>query len=90
MVSVMMLSGDNQRTVDFIAKQVGIDEPRGDLLPDDKVAAVKALRAKHGVVGMVGDGVNDAPAMARATLGIAMGAAGSDAAIVQKMRSFFC
>jgi Cd2+/Zn2+-exporting ATPase len=80
-VSVMMLSGDNQRTVDFIAKQVGIDEPRGDLLPDDKVAAVKALREKYGVVGMVGDGVNDAPAMATATIGIAMGMAGTDAAI---------
>lgn len=80
-VSVMMLSGDNQRAVDFIAKQVGIDEPRGDLLPDDKVAAVKALREKHGVVGMVGDGVNDAPAMATANIGIAMGMAGTDAAI---------
>lgn len=80
-VSVMMLSGDNQRAVDFIAKQVGIDEPRGDLLPDDKVAAVKALRDKHGVVGMVGDGVNDAPAMATANIGIAMGMAGTDAAI---------
>jgi Cd2+/Zn2+-exporting ATPase len=80
-VSVMMLSGDNQRAVNFIAKQVGIDEPRGDLLPDDKVAAVKALREKHGVVGMVGDGVNDAPAMATANIGIAMGMAGTDAAI---------
>lgn len=79
--SVMMLSGDNQRTVDFIAKQVGIDDPRGDLLPDDKVGAVKALREKYGVVGMVGDGVNDAPAMATATVGIAMGVAGTDAAI---------
>lgn len=80
-VSVMMLSGDNQRAVDFIAKQVGIDEPRGDLLPDDKVTAVKALREKHGVVGMVGDGVNDAPAMATANIGIAMGMTGTDAAI---------
>ncbi|MDQ5978461.1 MAG: Zn2+/Cd2+-exporting ATPase [Verrucomicrobiota bacterium] len=78
---VVMLSGDNQRTADFIARQVGIDEARGDLLPDDKVEAVKALRAKHGVVGMVGDGVNDAPAMATASIGIAMGAAGTDAAI---------
>jgi len=79
--SVVMLSGDNQRTADFIAKQVGIDEARGDLLPEGKVAAVKALRGKHGVVGMVGDGVNDAPAMASATVGVAMGAAGTDAAI---------
>lgn len=78
---VVMLSGDNQRTADFIARQVGIDEARGDLLPDDKVEAVKALRAKYGVVGMVGDGVNDAPAMATANIGIAMGAAGTDAAI---------
>ncbi len=79
--SVVMLSGDNQRTVDSIAKEVGIDEARGDLLPEDKVSAVKTLRERHGFVGMVGDGVNDAPAMATATVGIAMGAAGTDAAI---------
>jgi len=79
--SVVMLSGDNQRTVDAIAQNVGLDEARGNLLPDDKVEAVKALREKHGSVGMVGDGVNDAPAMATATVGIAMGAAGTDAAI---------
>jgi len=78
---VVMLSGDNQRIVDSIAKEVGIDEARGDLLPEDKVAAVKTLREKHGSVGMVGDGVNDAPAMASATIGIAMGGAGTDAAI---------
>lgn len=78
---IVMLSGDNQRAADFIARQVGIDEARGDLLPDDKVAAVKALREKHGVVAMVGDGVNDAPAMATANIGIAMGAAATDAAI---------
>ncbi len=78
---VVMLSGDNQRTVDFISKQLGIDEARGDLLPEEKVAAVKELRTKHEIVGMVGDGVNDAPAMATATVGVAMGAAGTDAAI---------
>lgn len=78
---LVMLSGDNQRTVDAIARGVGIDTARGDLLPEDKVAAVKSLREKHGFVGMVGDGVNDAPAMASASVGIAMGAAGTDAAI---------
>jgi len=78
---IVMLSGDNQRTVDSIAKQVGVDEARGDLLPEDKVAAVQKLRDSYGVVGMVGDGVNDAPAMATASLGIAMGAVGTDAAI---------
>lgn len=78
---LVMLSGDNQRTVDAIALEVGIDTARGDLLPEDKVAAVKALREEHGYVGMVGDGVNDAPAMASASVGIAMGAAGTDAAI---------
>lgn len=79
--AVVMLSGDNQRTVDFISKQVGIDEAKGDLLPEHKVAAVKSLRSRFDVVGMVGDGVNDAPAMATATVGIAMGVAGTDAAI---------
>lgn len=78
---VVMLSGDNQRTADAIAKQVGIDEAHGDLLPEDKVGRVRALLAEHGHVGMIGDGVNDAPAMAAATVGIAMGAAGTDAAI---------
>lgn len=78
---VIMLRGDNQRTADHIARQVGIDEARGDLLPGDKVTAITALRQKHQFVAMVGDGVNDAPAMATANLGIAMGAAGADAAI---------
>jgi Cd2+/Zn2+-exporting ATPase len=78
---VVMLSGDNQRTVDAIARRVGIDEARGDLLPDQKIERVRALLAEHRSVGMIGDGVNDAPAMAAATVGIAMGAAGTDTAI---------
>jgi Cd2+/Zn2+-exporting ATPase len=79
--TVIMLSGDNQRTVDAIAQEAGIDEAHGDLLPDDKVERIHFLEKKYGQVGMVGDGVNDAPAMAAASIGIAMGAAGTDTAI---------
>lgn len=78
---VVMLTGDNQGTADAIARETGVDEVQAELLPADKVTAVEALVAKYRQVAMVGDGVNDAPAMGRATLGIAMGAAGSDAAI---------
>jgi Cd2+/Zn2+-exporting ATPase len=78
---VVMLSGDNQRTVDAIAEQAGIDEAQGELLPHQKVDRVKRLIKCERLVGMVGDGVNDAPAMAVATVGIAMGAVGSDTAI---------
>ena len=78
---VVMLSGDNQRTADAIAKQAGIDEAHGDLLPDDKITHIRALMAEHKYVGMIGDGVNDAPAMAIASIGIAMGRAGTDTAI---------
>lgn len=78
---VVMLTGDNRATAEAIARETGIDEVRAELLPGDKVAAVEDLVARHGTVAMVGDGVNDAPAMARASLGIAMGAIGSDAAI---------
>lgn len=78
---VVMLSGDNTRTATAVAKQAGIDEVHGDLLPEQKIEKVRALAASHGGVGMIGDGVNDAPALAAATVGIAMGAGGTDTAI---------
>lgn len=78
---IVMLSGDNTRTARAIADQAGIDEAYGDLLPDQKIEHVRKLAAEHGGVGMIGDGVNDAPALAAATVGFAMGAAGTDTAI---------
>jgi Cd2+/Zn2+-exporting ATPase len=78
---VVMLTGDHAPTAAAIARECGIDEVRSELLPDEKLAAVEELVARDRHVAMVGDGVNDAPALARATVGIAMGAAGSDAAI---------
>jgi Cd2+/Zn2+-exporting ATPase len=78
---VVMLTGDNRPTAEAIARKTGVNELYAELLPEDKVTFVEKLVAKYGNVAMVGDGVNDAPAMARATLGIAMGAVGSDAAI---------
>lgn len=78
---VVMLSGDNQKTASAIARKVGIEEAYGDLLPEQKIERVRALMQEHHHVGMVGDGVNDAPAMAAASVGIAMGAAGTDTAI---------
>ena len=78
---IIMLTGDNERTARAVADEVGIDEVRAELLPEDKVTAIEELVAEHDMVAMIGDGVNDAPAMARAHYGIAMGAVGSDAAI---------
>jgi Cd2+/Zn2+-exporting ATPase len=78
---LVMLTGDNRGTAEAIARETGVDVFHAELLPVDKVTAVEALVTKYGNVAMIGDGVNDAPALGRATLGIAMGAAGSDAAI---------
>ncbi len=78
---VVMLSGDHPRTARAIARELGIDDVRAGLRPEDKVAAIRELEREHGAVAMIGDGVNDAPALATATIGIAMGTAGTDAAI---------
>jgi Cd2+/Zn2+-exporting ATPase len=78
---LVMLTGDHARAAAELAGRLGLDEVRAGLLPADKLAAVEELLARHGHVAMVGEGVNDAPAMARASLGIAMGAVGTDAAI---------
>jgi Cd2+/Zn2+-exporting ATPase len=80
-VRVVMLTGDNARTAQAVARELGIDDVRADLKPEDKVRAVKELEQRYGAVLMAGDGINDAPALAEATCGVAMGVAGSDAAI---------
>ncbi|WP_129112617.1 heavy metal translocating P-type ATPase [Halegenticoccus tardaugens] len=78
---IVMLTGDNERTARVIGERVGVDAVNADLLPEEKVAAVERLREECGTVAMVGDGVNDAPALATASVGIAMGAAGTDTAL---------
>ncbi|MBL8377384.1 MAG: heavy metal translocating P-type ATPase [Burkholderiales bacterium] len=80
-VRTLMLSGDNSHTATAIAREVGIDDARGDQMPEDKLAAIEAELRTHGTVGMVGDGINDAPALAKSSIGFAMGAAGTDTAI---------
>ncbi|MBJ2238883.1 heavy metal translocating P-type ATPase [Pseudomonas sp. MF6784] len=80
-IKTLMLTGDNTHTAQAIAAQVGIDQAQGDLLPTDKLKAIEDLYGKNHRVGMVGDGINDAPALARAEIGFAMAAAGTDTAI---------
>jgi len=80
-IKTVMLTGDNAHTARAIAAQVGIDEALGDLLPEDKLKAIESKMAHGGAVGMVGDGINDAPALARSDIGFAMGAAGTGTAI---------
>lgn len=78
---IVMLTGDNEQVASAIGSEVGVDQVRAHLLPEDKALAIEALRQRYGGVAMIGDGVNDAPALARANVGIAMGAAGTAAAL---------
>ena len=80
-VKTVMLSGDKRNVVEYVAKVLGIDEAYGDLLPEEKVVKVKAIKANNSTVAFVGDGVNDAPVVALSDIGIAMGGLGSDVTI---------
>jgi Cd2+/Zn2+-exporting ATPase len=78
---IVMITGDNERTAKAVAARIGVDEYYADLLPEEKVSIVKEIGGGNGRIAMVGDGINDAPALASADLGIAMGVAGSDTAL---------
>ena len=80
-VSSVMLTGDNTATAKSIARQAGIDDARGDLLPEDKLTAIEEMQKRYGLTAMTGDGINDAPALARSDMGFAMGGAGTDTAM---------
>ena len=80
-VASVMLTGDNVSTAKAIAKEAGIDDARGNLLPEDKLAAIEEMQKQYGYVAMTGDGINDAPALARSNIGFAMGGAGTDTAM---------
>lgn len=80
-VTCIMLTGDNDTTAKAIAAHVGIKDAHGNMLPEDKLKVIEELRKRYGVVGMVGDGINDAPALAKSSIGFAMGAAGTDTAL---------
>ena len=80
-VHTIMLTGDNQATADAVAKDAGLEQARGNLLPEDKLATIQNLQKDYGCTAMTGDGINDAPALAQADIGFAMGAAGTDIAM---------
>lgn len=80
-IRCVILTGDNQVTANAIAASTGIKDVRGNMLPEDKLKAIEELQQRYGVIGMVGDGINDAPALAKASIGFAMGAAGTDTAL---------
>lgn len=81
LTNIVMLTGDNQYVANSVAKQVGLEDAQANLLPEDKLNVISDLIKEHNIVGMLGDGINDAPALAQATVGLAMGGAGTDIAL---------